>query len=144
MRKTRRKAAILTNILTRKLELFGPLPDEDRKLLDEVTRRSRDVRENAAIIREGDSPQDVHLVMEGFACRSKYLSDGGRQIFAYLIPGDFCDLNIFILKAMDHNIETLTPCRIVDIPRQRVNEMNARPQLARALWWATLVDEATL
>jgi CRP-like cAMP-binding protein len=61
-----------------------------------------------------------------------------------MLAGDFCDLNVFILKRMDHSIGTLTPCVTVDIPRQRILEMVERPQLARALWWATLVDEATL
>ena len=96
------------------------------------------------MIREGDAPSDVHLVLEGFACRYKVLPNGQRSIFAYLVPGDFGDLHIFILKAIDHGIATLSPCTIVDIPRERVLEMLERPAIARALWWATLVDEATL
>jgi CRP-like cAMP-binding protein len=86
----------------------------------------------------------VRLILEGFACRYKLLADGRRQIMAYLVPGDFCDLHVFILKAMDHTIATLSPCRVVDIPRERILELTERSALARALWWATLVDEATL
>ena len=56
------------------------------------------------IIFQGDRPGDVHLVMEGFACRSKVLPDGARQIMALLLPGDFCDLHVAILGAMDHDI----------------------------------------
>ena len=134
----------MTNPLTRKLELFGVLSDDDRQLLDDVTRRHRKVGSREDLIREGDAPSDLHLVVEGLACRYKGLVDGSRQIFAYMVPGDFCDLHVFILKAMDHSIGTLSPCRIVDIPRDRVLEMGQRPDLARALWWATLVDEAIL
>ncbi len=83
-------------------------------------------------------------MLEGFAYRYKLLPDGKRSIFAYLVPGDFCDLNIFILKAMDHSIATLSACTMVDIPRPRILELLERPAIARALWWATLVDEATL
>jgi CRP-like cAMP-binding protein len=79
-----------------------------------------------------------------FACRYKFTSDGRRQIMAYLVPGDFCDLHVFILKHMDHSIATLSPCTVVDIPRAHVLELTERPAIARALWWATLVDEATL
>ena len=132
------------NLLTRKLELFGPLPDDDKRLLDEVVDRTRLVDRREDIIREGDAPSSVHLVLEGFACRYKMLPNGRRQIFAYLVPGDFCDLNIFILKAMDHNIGTLSPCQVVDIPRARILQLAERPALARAFWWVTLVDEATL
>ena len=96
------------------------------------------------IIREGDAPSDVHLVLEGFACRYKILPNGERQIFAYLVPGDFCDLNVFILKTMDHTIGTLAGCRLVNIPRSRILELCERPAITRAFWWVTLVDESTL
>ena len=96
------------------------------------------------IIDEGEPPSDVHLVLEGFACSYKVLPNGSRQIFAYLIPGDLCDLNAFILDRMDHNIGTLSACRVVDIPRDRILEMTRRPQIARALMWCRLVEEATL
>lgn len=134
----------MENILTRKLEIFGPLPDNDRRILDDTIMRSKKIANRHDIIREGDIPEDVHLVLEGFACRYKILSDGRRSIFAYLIPGDFCDLNIFILKSMDHGIATLSASTIVDIPRNRILELCERPAIVRALWWATLVDEATL
>ena len=134
----------MTNVLTRKLELFGGLSDADKSLLAGITERSRSVPAATSIIREGDVPSDVHLVLEGLACRSKMLKGGARHIFAYLIPGDLCDPNIFILKRMDHTIETLAPSKMVNIPRARVLELMDRPAIARALWWATLVDEATL
>lgn len=128
----------------RKLELFGRLSDTDRQLLDEVVRRQRSVPSKTNIIQEGDAPSDVHVIVSGLACRSKLLPSGKRQIFAYLIPGDFCDLHVFILRQMDHTVETLAPCELVDIPRARVLELTTRPEIARALWWANLVDEATL
>ncbi|MGI3899350.1 MAG: Crp/Fnr family transcriptional regulator [Janthinobacterium lividum] len=76
--------------------------------------------------------------------RYKHLANGRRQVVAYLTPGDFCDLHIHVLKAMDHSIATVSACKIVEIPRHRIVEMTERPALARALWWATLVDEGTL
>ena len=134
----------MANLLTRKLEAFAPLSEADRHLLDAVIREARDVGSREDLIREGDAPGDVRLILAGFACRSKRLADGRRQIMAYLVPGDFCDLLVFILREMDHSIATLSPCRVVDIPRPRILEMTERPALGRALWWAALVDEATL
>ncbi len=130
--------------LTRKLELFGLLPEEDKRTLESLTASARSVASHNDLIREGDSPTEVQLVLEGLACRYKVLPDGKRSIFAYLVPGDFCDLNIFILKEMDHNIMTLSPCTVATIPRLQVLKLSERPAIARALWWATLVDEATL
>jgi CRP-like cAMP-binding protein len=134
----------MSNPLLNKLELFGRLSDSDRQLVQAVVRHPRRVPAKANIIQEGDTPSDVHLVYSGLACRSKLLPNGKRQIFAYLVPGDFCDLHVFILRHMDHTIETLAPCEFVEIPRARVLELTAHPEIARALWWANLVDEAVL
>jgi len=134
----------MINRLTRKLEAFGPLPDADKRLLDEVSRDARAIGPRTDLIREGDTPSDVNLILDGFACRYKVLPDGSRQIMAYLVPGDFCDLHVFILKAMDHGIATLSACKLVKIPRSRILELMDRPAIARAFWWAALVDEATL
>ena len=132
------------NLLTRKLEKFAPLSADDRRLLDDIVRSPHTVAARTDIIREGHASKDVRLILQGFACRYKLLKNGKRQIVAYLVPGDFCDLNVFILKAMDHSISTLSLCTVVDIPRQRILGLMERPGIARAIWYATLVDEATL
>jgi CRP-like cAMP-binding protein len=134
----------LTDPLTRKLENFALLSSEDRRFLAEIVRPSRRVHPHTDIISEGERSEDVRLVLEGFACRYKLLPDGRRHIMAYLIPGDLCDVHVFILRQMDHTIGTLSACRMVDIPRDRILEMLERPAIARALWWPALVDEATL
>ncbi|MET0222397.1 MAG: Crp/Fnr family transcriptional regulator [Bradyrhizobium sp.] len=132
------------NLLARKLEGFVRLDDGDRKYLDEIVRPVRRVLAHTDIIKEGDAPSDVRLILQGFACRNKVTPDGDRQIMAYLLPGDFCDVHVAILKQMDHSITTLSDCDVVEIPIASIEGMTTRPNLARALWWATLVDEATL
>jgi CRP-like cAMP-binding protein len=134
----------VTDPFIRKLENFAPLSSEDRRVLAEATSQSRHVPARTDIIAEGQRADDVHLVVEGFACRYKILPDGKRHIMAYLVPGDLCDVHMFILKAMDHSISTLSECRVVDVPHDCILRMLERPAIARALWWSALVDEATL
>lgn len=130
--------------LVRKLETLAALPREDRDALAALACGARDFGPRRSIIREGDRPQHVHLMIDGWAARYKLLPDGARQITAFLIPGDFCDLHVTILAEMDHSISTLTRARVAYIPRGRMEELTARPHIARAFWWATLVDEAVL
>ena len=132
------------NMLIRKLESFCPFDPDDSALLTSIVVDPRTIGAHEDIIREGAAPKDVHLIVEGLACRYKILPDGSRQIFAYLVPGDFCDLHVFILEEMDHCIGTLAACKVVDIPRDAILRLMDRPAIARALWWATLVDEGTL
>ena len=134
----------MDNALIRKFERLSPLNLEDKALLAHSTERSYKVGPHRDIIAEGQAPDDVHLIVSGMACRQKVTETGNRQIVAYLLPGDFCDLHVFILDQMDHTITTLTECQVVDIPRDTILRLTERPAIARALWWATLVDESTL
>jgi CRP-like cAMP-binding protein len=132
------------NPLIRKFENFVRLSPIDRGVLTRVaTGRVRQYGPRLDIAREGDEPKDVHLILSGWACRYKQLEDGRRQIVSFFLPGDMCDLNIFILKEMDHSIGTITAATIADVPRELLDEINGGfPRIATALWWETLVSAA--
>ena len=130
--------------LVAKLETVAPLPAADRDALAALCGDPREMDARRNIIREGDRPDHVHLMVEGWAARYKLLADGARQITAFLIPGDFCDLHITILQEMDHSIATLTKSRVAYIPRSQMDALTERPGLVKAFWWSTLVDEAVL
>jgi CRP-like cAMP-binding protein len=130
--------------LIRRLEHFTRLSVEDKRALDAVaSQRVRTLGSRDDLIHEGDEPQDVNLFLEGWACRYKTLEDGRRQVISYFLPGDFCDLNVFILSEMDHSIGSVTPIRVAEISRQALHEVTLNhPRVTQALWWSTLVSEA--
>jgi CRP-like cAMP-binding protein len=130
--------------LITKLETVARLADEDRAALATLCDEPRDMGARRNVIREGERPDHVHLMVEGWAARYKLLPDGARQITAFLIPGDICDLHVTILGEMDHSITTLTRAKVAYIPRSKMDVLAARPGLVRAFWWTTLVDEAVL
>lgn len=135
----------MANPLILKLEHGAALTDEDRARLQAATAQTREIGAREDIIREEEDPAWVHVVLEGYACRYKVLPDGKRSIMAYLLPGDFCDLHVTILGEMDHSIATLTPCSLVQMPPETIEELTTRhPRIARAMWWASLVDESIL
>lgn len=135
----------MTSLFVRKLEAFAPLSARDRRALDGLCADVVTRKAGGDLIREGERPGPVHLLIAGWAYRYKLLPDGGRQIMAYLVPGDLCDIHIFILKRMDHCIGLLSDATIGLIPeRAMIDLLDGHPRIARALFWATLVDEATL
>jgi CRP-like cAMP-binding protein len=135
----------MANPFIEKLEHGAELSDQDRQTLRNVIHDVRHVGARIALIEEGDRPENVHAILEGFACRYKILADGERQIMAWLVPGDLCDLHVSILGEMDHSIGTLAACKIAYIPRDRIEDLTSHyPAINGALWWATLVDEGTL
>ena len=131
--------------MIRKLERFAKLSDEDKELVIHASRDVRTFDRRQDVIGEGDRPDHVHLLLEGWAGRYKSLANGERPIMAFLIPGDLCDIRIFLFEEMDHSIGLLSDAKVVKIPAaEMLGLMDRYPRIERALMWATLVDEATL
>ena len=135
----------MVNRFVAKLRGFAELSDEECETLARVTSQSRVYKPRQDLIREGDQPGPVFVMLEGWAFRYKVLPSGSRQITAFLMPGDACDLHIGMLATMDHSIQTATPAQVATISRQVMDEiMDAHPRIARAMYIAQLVDEGTL
>jgi CRP-like cAMP-binding protein len=134
-----------SNPLTRKLSHFAPLSPTDHLVLDRLTGEEERFAADVDIVTEGMAPRSVFVLIEGMAIRYRWLPDGGRQIMTFLIPGDMCDLHVFLLKAMDHSIRTITPARVAPVSRDSMMDMFTRhPRISAALWWSSLQEEAML
>lgn len=84
-------------------------------------------------------------MLEGWACRYKIMPSGSRQIMAFLMPGDSCDLHMKLLAEMDHGIQTLTPALVARIPRAQMEGIMAEHRaVADAMYTAQLVDEGIM
>jgi CRP-like cAMP-binding protein len=133
------------NPLLRKLANFSCLSAEETKALLACCSDVRVLTAGEDVIAQGERTGGVRLLLKGFACRYKVLEDGRRQIVAYFVPGDLCDLRVFILQRMDHSIGVLAASRVATIaPDDILKLTNRYPNLTRALWWSTLVDEAVM
>jgi len=81
--------------------------------------------------------------MDGWGARYKSLPDGKRQIVSIFLPGDFCDVNVYILRHMDHSICAITRMKVAMITPEEMNALTTeRPRLSQALWWHELVNAA--
>src|SRR5690349_13384020 len=70
-----------SGVLTRRLEEFTPLSEADRTALAELSQQSiSTVEAKRDLIREGDAPHSLFLILEGWACHYRELVDGRRQI----------------------------------------------------------------
>jgi CRP-like cAMP-binding protein len=136
----------MINPLTMKLEQFRAFNEAERRRLDEfISGRRRTWASKQDIISEGDHVDHIHLVMSGLAARYKILANGERQIMAFLIPGDLCDLEVFVLEEMDHGICAISETECALIPARTVADMlSEHSGLTQALWWSTMTDSAVL
>ena len=128
-------------LFVRNLSAHAPFSSEERTLITTALSTSvRDVPAKQDIVREGDVPRSVKIVIEGWVARYKELPDGHRQILALMVPGDICDANAFILEKMDHSLGTLTHVRYAEIfPNDFEVLITSSPNIAKALWRSKLV-----
>lgn len=128
-----------------KLSRFATLSENDMAALAAATSHPRKIAARHDLIREGDRPGPVFVVLDGWACRYKILPSGTRQILAFLMPGDSCDLHVGLLEQMDHSIQSIGPAVIATIDRQEIDRiMDRHPNVAKAMYLAQLIDEGTL
>lgn len=131
----------LLSPLTRNLRSHGELSAAECARIEEAAARSiSTVGERRDIIREGEVPSTIKIVLDGWVARYKQLPDGRRQILSLMIPGDICDANAFILERMDHSLGALTAVQFARIERTEFEALMAgSPAITRALWRSELV-----
>ena len=126
------------NPLIRKLEQFTQLSDPEKHALENAVSSVKDYAAREDIISQGERPDHLHLVLEGWAGRYKLLPDGERQIMAYLIPGDVCDVHVALLQQMDHSITALSACKGRRCPRSSVETSAYQRPSGGRFWWTRL------
>lgn len=127
-----------------KLQALGELADTDKSLLRYALADVRTFPARKDIMRDGDRPSHVHLMISGWACKYNIVADGRRQITAFLLPGDLCNARASLLRKSDHGIGAVTSVKAAIISPSAMDELLDRPLIARALLLAGLVDESAL
>lgn len=126
-----------------KLRARDTISAEEERVIRDSLGEVRSLPAHNTCIRAGERLHSSTLLLEGLMCRYKDLPGGERQITELHVAGDFLDLHSFSLKQLDHNVMTLTPCRVVLVPHARLKEITEdQPHLARVYWFLTALDAA--
>lgn len=117
-------------------------PEEERTIRALVSEVVEVPADRIAIRHDTELHQSV-LLLEGWMARAKDLPNGKRQVAELHVAGDFVDLHGFTLKRLDHDVITLTRCRVAHVPHERLTNLTERfPHLARLYWFMTNIDAA--
>ncbi|WP_342153392.1 Crp/Fnr family transcriptional regulator [Methylorubrum sp. SB2] len=109
--------------LVARLTVLASLSADDRAALAQLASREAMAGAHADLVRDGEAAETAFLVMEGIACRYLQTAAGPRQILTLLLPGDLCDLDLIHLERWDHGVATLSPCRVVRVPRAVLEDL---------------------
>lgn len=135
----------MANRFIQKMSGLVDLTARDVAALEAATARPQRYAARKDLIREGDATGPMLVVLEGWLCRYKILPNGTRQIMAFLMPGDACDLHIKMLEEMDHSIQAVASAQVATVSRTEMQSMmDEHPNIARAMYTAQLVDEGIM
>ena len=116
---------------------------EEREALENAVSAVRTLGPRTTLVRAGENVHESTFLVDGFM--SRYIDDrkGLRQLVAIHVAGEFVDLHAYPMHVLDHSIETLTEASIAIVPHTALDRLTeSRPELARKLWFSTLMDAA--
>ena len=135
--------ALLIELLIQKLCHRDELSEAEKNALRGLAVQAKDFARGEELVAFGDTPNVSQLLVSGFVCRTRFMAGGDRQILAVHVPGDFVDLQSFLLKRMDHSVVALAPTKVAIFPHDGLTRITEEfPHLARMLWLSTLIDAA--
>jgi CRP-like cAMP-binding protein len=131
--------------LIRKLDKIHGVTATEQQALDKLPATLKHFAPGEDIIREGDKPTMVCMVVDGTAFRYTIVEPGRRQIMACYIAGDIPDLEGLFLDTMDHSLGVLHSCTIAQIPHDAILRIfEDQPRLGEVFWRETLIDSAMM
>lgn len=131
----------MIDVHLKKLRKRDEISAEEESAIRKSVSEVRELRADTVFIRGGEELKQSTLLLSGWMARVKQLTDGQRQISELHVAGDFVDLHSFTLKRLDHDIVTLTDCRVALVPHDNLSAFTERfPHLTRVLWFATNLD----
>jgi CRP-like cAMP-binding protein len=134
---------IVGETLARHLACFGELPEPDRDAVAALDGEIRQVPRNTDLVRVGDQPRHVVLVMTGLLQRYAFAADGQRQIHSFYVPGEAPCLETLYIDYMDNAVGAVVDSRVGLIAHPLVYRLiDERPEVRKLLWRQTLVQAA--
>ncbi len=130
-------------LLIRNWQLYAPLTEEQRLALLRLTMNVKEYARGAIIATLDQHASESILIIRGSSFRYKLMPNGARQIVAMHFPGDFANLDGFVLDAPGHTIAAAGPSLVAAVPRVAITQMLAsQPDLARWVMWEIARDAA--
>lgn len=129
--------------LLKRLAWTEPLREREKEQLSEAISDVRSFAARDVIVPADEAVNFSSVILEGLACREKVLASGERQITAFHLSGDFCDLHTYMLKTIPDSVKAITSCRVAMVPHDRLDVITSKsPRIAHLLWKSTLIDAA--
>ena len=115
---------------------------DDLNYIEELVENVEEHADGTRLLERGVRTDRSTILIEGYIFRTIETEDK-RFITGMHVPGDFVDLHGFALKRLDHNIDAAGRVEVGCVSHDTLRRvMRDKPGVARAMWFATLLDAA--
>lgn len=136
--------AALERFLARLLSRSNLNAEEQRAILQLPYRVSK-VHARMDVVAPGETVDQSCLVASGLLARFDQMRDGQRQISAFHIPGDMCDLHSVVAPKAGWGIAALAASTVLYVPHSSLREIaTSYPAIAMAFWLDGTTDASIL
>jgi CRP-like cAMP-binding protein len=129
-------------LIIRRFSQCAELGPDEVELLRSLSEAPERLAAGTELIAEGERLENPRLLLAGWACRQRYLSDGRRQIFDFILPGDIYGLCL--------RPQAVALCNAVTLTRATISNAGAlgdavltHPEGYPGLTTATLMSAST-
>jgi CRP-like cAMP-binding protein len=130
----------LARLLSRSL-----LTAEEQRAILELPCRTSKVQARRDIVSPGETVDHACLVGKGIVARFDQMRDGQRQIAAFYIAGDMCDLHSVVAPVAGWGMSAMTASTLLFVPHASLRELVVRyPAIALAFWRDSTADASIL
>ncbi len=136
-----------SSALISRLRSLAPISDGDVAFLMRTLGPVERHPSGTELLREGEIIAGPRYILEGWALRTRYLADGRRQIFGFVLAGDAIGLCEREQPLALTNLISCTPLALCDATAARPACLGINrdfPEIARAHERAMALDEAYL
>lgn len=118
---------------------------DERAALSRVSVATRVLAAGSELILQGSAPDNLYLLVDGYACRSVVTRHGTRQIPALLVPGGVCNLDNLYFERADFGVRAITDITVLALPRAKAMALIAEyPGIGRAFTALSVAENAIL
>jgi CRP-like cAMP-binding protein len=135
----------ISDVILRRLSQYARLSADEESLLAALAANAREVPAGAHLLAENEALNRPRLMLAGWGCHFRTLSDGRRQIFDFILPGDIYGLSHRPAATAPTAAIALTRCTIADadgLGEAVLDAPGTHPGLVAACATVASLDEA--
>jgi CRP-like cAMP-binding protein len=138
------KASDNRSLLIPQFETISSLSDREVALLKALEQDVRDYPMNATLTAEGEFSDRLFMLKSGWACATRILADGQRQVLDIFLPGQILGLREMGMRHSLTEFYAMTDAQACPFPKQRLTEIFEQSPKLTDLFFLAMAREQSM